>query len=302
MRITSSAIFKYQQQKSPKKDAPIHFGLCLLAAFVSGALFLFALAPYKIWAVGLLSALVLYALLLLQSSAWRAFGIGWAYGFGTWLTGGFWLYTSIHEYGHIPPVFAFLLIVVMASIMGLFHAVMAWLFVRFLGKQPLAFASLWVIQEWTKTWLLTGFPWLFIGYAFTESPWLASLAPVVGVFGVSFVAVLLASSVLEALRGRLGYLVVTAVLLVVSFALWLINPAWTRPTGERLSVSLVQGNIPQDLKWQSEYRLQTLDIYTALSQSEWGRDLVMWPEAAIPLYSDEAAPFISEMTHRALAN
>ncbi|HBH34769.1 MAG TPA: apolipoprotein N-acyltransferase, partial [Psychrobacter sp.] len=105
-------------------------------------------------------------------------------------------------------------------------------------------------QEWMKTWFLTGFPWLFVGYAFTEQYWLSSLAPVAGVFAVSFVAVLLATSLVDVFRKRAGYLVITALFLAVSIGLWLVNPAWTQPKQNtpNLKVSLVQGNIPQDRK------------------------------------------------------
>ncbi|MDO5651821.1 MAG: apolipoprotein N-acyltransferase [Moraxella sp.] len=305
MRITTTQIQKHsknQRKKYRTEDEILPLGASLLAALISGALFLFALAPYHIWGVALLSPLVLYALLLPAISGRRAFMLGWIYGFGLWATGAFWLYTSIHEYGAVPAWLAFIMIGMMAAVMGLFHAVMAWLFVRFLGKQPLAFASLWVLQEWLKTWLFTGFPWLFVGYAFTDVAWLSALAPVVGVLGLGFVVVLTGAALIDALRGKFGYLIISGFMLATSILLWLTNPNWTSPTGEKLSVSLVQGNIPQDLKWLTEYRLQTLDIYTSLSQNEWGRDVVIWPEAAIPILSDDAVFFVMDVAQLAKQN
>ncbi|SUD89709.1 Apolipoprotein N-acyltransferase [Psychrobacter phenylpyruvicus] len=205
------------------------------------------------------------------------------------MRGAFWLYTSIHQYGDIPAPLALLAIAVMGLGMGLFHGFLALIFNRFVGKQPLAFAALWVLQEWLKTWLFTGFPWLFVGYAFTEQYWLSSLAPVAGVFAVSFVAVLLSASLVEVFRKRAGYLVVTALFIAVSIGLWLTNPAWTQPkaNSENLKVSLIQGNIPQDLKWLTEYRYKTLEIYATLSSTEWDQDMVIWPESSIPMFQTE---------------
>lgn len=271
--------------------------LALLLALLSGAMFSFALAPYHLWVLAIVSPAFLYALLLNQSSAKRAFWLGEFYGFGTWAVGAFWLFTSIHDYGHVPNYVAFLLIGVMAAVMGLFHAVSCYLFVKFLGRQPLAFAALWVVQEWLKTWLFTGFPWLFVGYAMTEVAWLNGLAPVTGVLGLSFLAVLFGAALIELFRYRGSFMVIAFVLVVATVVLSVFRPSWTTPTGKSLQVSLVQGNIPQDLKWQAAYQLETLAIYAQLSQGEWGRDLVVWPEAAIPVFQDDAMPFIDQISN-----
>lgn len=272
-------------------------GTAVVLAWVAGAIFMLSLAPYGYWIIAFISPAALYALLLGPMSNKRAFIIGEAYGMGLWCVGAFWLYTSIHEYGDIAMPLALLAIAVMGLGMGLFHAVMALIFNRFVGKQPLAFAALWVFQEWLKTWLFTGFPWLFVGYAFTEQYWLSSLAPVAGVFAVSFVAALLSASLVEVIRRRAGYLVITALFLALSIGLWLVNPAWTQPkaNAENLKVSLIQGNIPQDLKWLTEYKYKTLEIYAQLSSTEWDQDLIIWPESSIPMLQTEAWPFINEV-------
>lgn len=288
---------------SVKSNFELPIGVTLILAWLAGAMFMLSLAPYGYWILALVSPAILYALLIPDMSGKRAFFIGEAYGMGLWCVGAFWLYTSIHDYGDTPAWLSLLAIAVMGICMGLFHGVMAWVFNRFMGKQPLAFAALWVVQEWLKTWLFTGFPWLFVGYAFTEQYWLSSLAPVAGVFAVSFVAVLLAASLVEVMRRKFGYLLITALFLLLSVALWLINPQWTKPKGTpNLTVSLIQGNIPQDLKWLTEYQKETLFIYARLSSTEWGRDIVMWPESSIPMFQTEAWPFITEMVKLAKAS
>lgn len=288
------------KKKSPKpkptpKKGELPFWLSLLVAMLAGLSFVFSLAPYGLWGVAILSPMILYGLLLLADKPVRAFLLGLAYGFGVWASGAFWLYTSIHQYGGVPAWLAVIMIGAMALAMGLFHAIMAWGFVKFLGKQPLAFASVWVVQEWLKTWLFTGFPWLFVGYAFTEVALVSPLAPIVGVLGVGFVVVLFSASLVELLRQKAGYLLIALGMLVCSAMLWLISPTWTTPTGEKLSVSLVQGNIPQDLKWLTEYKQETLEIYAELSQHEWGRDMVVWPEGAVTVFHDEALLVLNDI-------
>ncbi|WP_367107274.1 apolipoprotein N-acyltransferase [uncultured Psychrobacter sp.] len=289
-----------QKRLNPAKPKRLPLILTILIAWLAGAIFLFALAPYGFWPLAVVSPAILYALLLPKMSGKRAFIIGEAYGAGLWCVGAFWLYTSIHTYGGTPAWLALLMIAIMGLGMGLFHGFLALIFNKLVGRQPFAFAALWILQEWLKTWLFTGFPWLFVGYAFTEQYWLSSLAPVAGVFAVSFVAVLTAASLIELLRRRVGYAIASGVLLTISVALWLINPQWTKPKGTPdLSVSLIQGNIPQDLKWLTEYQVETLKIYATLTRSEWGRDIVVWPESSIPMFQTEALGFINEMVKMA---
>lgn len=283
-----------KSKKTPQKE-PIALPLGLIASVVAGLAFVFSLAPYGLWVVAILSPMVLYALLLMTHSTKRAFYLGLAYGFGVWASGAFWLYTSISLYGGVPSWLALIMIGVMALVMGLFHGLMSACFVQFLGRQPIAFASIWVIQEWLKTWLLTGFPWLFVGYAFTEVKFVSVLAPIVGVLGISFVVVLFSASVVELLRQKAGYLLIAVVMLILSSILYVVDPTWTKPTGEKLSVSLVQGNIPQDVKWLTEYQQETLDIYAETSQHEWGRDMVIWPEGAVTVFHDQASHFLMDV-------
>ncbi|MGL5252893.1 MAG: apolipoprotein N-acyltransferase [Moraxella sp.] len=272
----------------------------LILAWLAGAMFVFALAPYHIWGIALLSPMVLYWLLLPNMSNWRAFWLGEMYGMGLWSVGAFWLYTSIHTYGDTPAALALLMIGVVGLGMGLFHGALAVVFNRFVGKQPLSFAGLWVIQEWLKTWIFTGFPWLFVGYAYTEQAWLTSLAPLFGVLALSFVSVLLSASLIEVTRKKYHFFMLAALLLAVSILLWLINPTWTTAKATpKLNVSLVQGNIPQDLKWLQEYQIQTLAIYAGLSQTEWGQDIVVWPESSIPMFQTDAMPFINQIASTA---
>ena len=268
----------------------------LLIALGAGGIFSLALAPFYWWWLAILSPALLYATLS-KRSAKQAFFIGWSYGFGLWFVGAFWLYTSIHVYGDTSAVLSVFMIAIMALLMGLFTALQCWLYRRFFPETPLTFAPLWVFFEWAKTWVFTGFPWLFAGYAFTER-FLDHYAPLFGVFSVSFVVILIATALVEILRRRLFWAVPVAVLIAGAWAasfLQFVSPKTEKP----LSVSLVQGNIPQDLKWLTEYQLKTLQIYAQLTRSEWGRDLIIWSESSIPMFQSEIEPFLEAMAFQA---
>lgn len=296
MRTATNSI----RPKTTTRQLPLP--ISVMTALSAGAMFSLALAPYFIIPIAVLSPMLLYALLKKCDSPKRAFWLGELYGFGTWVVGAFWLYHSIHHYGGVPSWAAFVLIGVMSLIMGLFHALMAWAFVRFSAKQPISFAGFWILQEWLKTWVLSGFPWLFVGYAFTDISWLNGIAPIFGVFGLSFLAVFVGAAVIELFYRNIGHIIIGGMLTTAVIMVSLIGINWTKPTGKLTSVSLIQGNIPQDLKWQEGFGVQTLGIYAGLSQSEWGRDLVVWPEAAIPLFQDEASDHINALAKQANAD
>ena len=285
---------KLLNSSAQAKSLPLIFPL--LIALFSGAIFSYALAPFYYWWLALLSPALLYACLQ-KRSAKHAFFIGWAYGIGLWFVGAFWLYTSIHVYGDTSAFLSVLMIAVMAIAMGLFTAVQTWLYRRFFPETPLTFAPLWVLFEWAKTWVFTGFPWLFAGYAFTER-FLDSYAPLFGIFGVSFVVLLLACAFVEVLKKRLFWLIPSAILLAGA---WMASQLEfvTKKQTPALSVSLIQGNIPQDLKWLTAYQQQTLMIYLELSRSEWGRDLIVWPESSIPMFQTDIQGFLAGMDMQA---
>lgn len=267
-----------------------------------GALTPFAFAPYGLWPVALLT-IGLAGELLRGHTPRRAAWLGWCHGFGLWAYGTSWLYVSIHDYGYTPPWLAIPMVAALAGVMALFFALIGWLYAKLKLDRAalLTLPALWVLGEWLRSWVLTGFPWLFSGYAFIDTP-LAGYAPVLGVFGVSLIAVFSGQALFRTLaeRGQWPALAAVLALWLGGFALQFIN--WTHRTGDTLSVSIVQGDIPQESKWQLEWRDKTVEIYRELSKSEWGRDLVIWPEAAIPMFYHEAIDVLTEMQDNALTS
>ena len=159
-----------------------------------------------------------------------------------------------------------------------------------------SFSGLWVLQEWFRSWFLTGFPWLFVGYGAMGTP-LENIAPIAGVFGVSLVAVFLGTSLYVAVAHRSWQLLIPGV------AVFLVSLSASHLSSTRhermVSVSLIQGNIDQHEKWQPQNRWPIFDLYKNASKSEWGRDLVVWPEAAITLFPEQATDALRDLDRRA---
>ena len=290
---------------------PRRFALPLVAVAAGGVLPL-AFAPFGIWPLLLVSAGVLFWLLRRTQTGRGAFWRGWLYGVGKYGVGASWVYVSIHVYGSTAPWLAGLLVVLFVAGMAAFNGVLGWAFHRLVRAQDneigaaLTFTFLWTAMEWLLTWFLTGFPWLFAGYAFIDTP-LAGLAPVGGVLLVSFAAVLTASFAATvgdglvpsrraqwARSGVVSYvrwwiLAVPASIWIAAWALGSI--AWTE-RGETRTVALAQGNIPQSTKWTPEGVVLSRNRYRDLTASAGDADIVVWPEAAIPDYLRRTKPYI----------
>ena len=276
-------------------------------ALVLGALESLAFAPAAIASLGILCVAALWWLWQ-GATPRRSALIGFAFGAGLYLAGTYWLYISIHVFGKAPLALALLLMLGLVALMASYSAAVGWLVARFAPASRLAtlaalYPAAWVLMEWFRGWFISGFPWLALGYSQIDTP-LAGYAPLVGVYGVSLAAALTAGLGLALLVVRGGRMLFAAGFLA---ALWiggaLLRPiAWTEPTAAPLSVALVQGAIPQDLKWQEDNRAHTLEVYASLTQQALGARLIVWPEAALPLLYEAAVPYLTGVFKEAQAH
>ncbi|HHM04604.1 MAG TPA: apolipoprotein N-acyltransferase [Gammaproteobacteria bacterium] len=269
-----------------------------LAALLAGASLVFAYAPFGL---GLLAVPALALLFLLW---WlvpeRALRRGYAFGLGQFGAGVSWVFVSIYGYGGVNLPLSLFLTALFVAFLALFPAAagaLAGRFGRRRGAAPalaLVFPACWVLLEWCRGWFLTGFPWLLMGYSQLDLP-LAGWAPVLGVYGVSLTvalsAGLLAAAVLApSWRDRTWPVVAVAVLWLAGALM--AGVSWTQPHGRPLKVSLLQGNIPQELKWTFELRQPTLDLYAGLTRANWDADLIVWPETALPDFYHREQDFL----------
>lgn len=257
--------------------API---LCLIAGFVS----VFAFAPFGIWPLQILTQAVLFYLLSRETTLKRSLLLGWSYGFGCFVFGVYWPYVTMHDFAYMAPPLAGLAVALFALLLGAFTAIGAisgnWLRLRWQASNGLSllaiFPSTWALSEWLRDWLFTGFPWLSTGYAHTSAP-LAGFAPVIGVFGIGWIAAIIAGSVTLCLENRRA-LIVTFALLAAGVGLKTL--AWTHPSGQPITVRLLQGNVPQDEKFQAAHEHEMLTMYDDMLRAK-PADLIVTPETAI---------------------
>lgn len=274
-----------------------------LLAFVAGALAPLSFSPVDWWPLALVSAAILYVLLQ-NTTPRRAAQLAWCYGFGFFGVGASWVYVSIHDFGNAPPALAGVLTLLFVAGLALFTTLQGWVYRRF-GSSTypvLGFAACWVLGEWFRSWFLTGFPWLYLGSAHVTTL-LSGLAPLFGVFGISFVLALSAALLGECwLRFRTQRSwpalarshLPTALALLWFAAIVPRNVSWVEANGT-LDVALVQANIAQDLKFDPNEVANNLRTYTELSEPLWRNDLVVWSETAIPQIYDANSPIVESL-------
>jgi apolipoprotein N-acyltransferase len=206
-----------------------------------------------------------------------------------------WVYVSLHDFGGMPAALTVFVTFLLAAILALFPALAGWLstFVRpGFSRTVLMIPAAWTFCEWLRSWVFTGFPWLSLGYSQVPGSPLAGYAPVLGIYGVSFAMMVLAAAIAYPIgqpRARVSaknLIVLATTLLTLAIGWGLGQVRWTAPSGEPLAVSLLQGNIAQDIKWRTETVVGTLETYERLARAS--RDkLIVFPETALPLFLNE---------------
>ncbi|MCW4149369.1 apolipoprotein N-acyltransferase [Halomonas sp. 18H] len=268
-----------------------HPRLGYLAAVVAGVLTTLSAAPFMLWWLAPIAAGLMYAGLsesTPRQAAWR----GWYYGLGLFASGVSWVYVSIHDFGYTGVPLAIALTALFVAAMALFPAVSLGLYRRLIGPRldVITFAGAWVLGEALRTWLFTGFPWLLLGSGQVDSP-LAPWAPVGGAYLLSLVTALSGALGVQLLRRRWWCALPLA-------GLWLMPLAlpmhWTQPAGDPVRVALLQGNLSQHIKWTPQGQRTAIDTYLRQTRqlNSTPLDLVIWPEAALPMFEDRAAPII----------
>ncbi len=277
-----------------------------LTALLAGVASVAAFAPFGLYLLPVFTLALLFYLWVDRSPA-HAFRLGWLFGVGMLGAGVSWLHVSIDQFGNVGAGLAALATLLFVLLVAVFFG-LAGALSRLAGggsavQALLVLPASWIVAEWLRGHLLSGFPWLSMGYSQVDSP-LAGLAPVLGVYGVGLVLALSAGLLLLAVTsgrsasGRLRPLGALAALWVLGAALARVE--WGAPDGAPLRVSLVQANIAQASKWDPAMRLPTLQTYARMSRQRSDVDLIVWPETAVPdfLHRVEASflrPFADDL-------
>ncbi len=265
--------------------------LAPLLALVAGAVSVLGFAPLSLFPLTLLGIGVLAWCVTTADRARDAVLAGFAFGIGLFTCGIGWIYVALHTFGAMPAWLAAPVTLVFAAYLALFPSLAAGVTARFPKEvRWLAFPAAWALSEWLRGWLFTGFPWLSIGYSqVSVAGPLGGFAPVLGVFGVSFATALAGSAfakLMEPARRRIA-IACLAALAAIGYGLGAV--AWTSPLGAPLDVTLVQGNVAQDMKFREDTLIRTLVSYEeAVARAT--TPLVILPETALPLFLHELPP------------
>lgn len=264
-----------------------------ILAALGGVLSVAGFAPWNAFPLTILSLALLFHLFSRHNSPRDAAWLGFFFGLGMFGAGIGWIYIALHNFGDMPVLLALLatalfisFIALLPALVGYTHAktsLPAW------AKSTLLLPALWVTTELLCGYLFSGLPWLALGYSqVAESP-LLGYAPILGVYGVSLMVAM--SAGLLVLLAQQRWNSVGKASGIILLALWLGGAAlrpieWTQPAGEPVKVSLLQGNIAQDEKFDADRLVATLETYRRLIQGSDAR-LIVLPETALPLLRGE---------------
>ncbi|TYK64327.1 apolipoprotein N-acyltransferase [Colwellia echini] len=314
-------------------STPSHW-LC----FFSGFFLVFAYAPFSIWWLPLvLPSVVLYqirsAAPKLATKKLGLFALGW------FTSGISWVHVSIEQFGGMPLVFSLLLMLALCLYLSLFPALAGYLTAKISKTKQLnlwLLPSIWLFCEYLRSVVLTGFPWLSLGYSQIDSP-LASFAPVIGEVGITAIVLLIniclvklylvifskinlnnnaadvhisdsgianSSTSNNVAKHRLiSVSAPLAILIGITITSGILSQQhWTTLTGESTKVALIQGNITQSLKWQPDEEWPIMEKYLALTQLNSDADLIIWPESAITALEPTIQDYLSNVNQLALLN
>ena len=289
--------------------------------FLSGFLLVFAYAPFSLWWL----TLILPSIMLYQikdappKQAAKKIAL---FAFGWFSSGISWVHVSIDQFGGLPLIFSLLLMLALCAYLALFPTLAGYLTAR-VAKHGrvnlLLFPSIWLLCEYLRSVVLTGFPWLSLGYSQIDSP-LASFAPVIGEVGLTGIVLVIniclvkiycfyadiisnknQTSPVVLSRNSLA-LPLTLIISIMLTSVVLAKVSWTELTGKSIKVALIQGNIAQSIKWQPEQEWPTMLKYLDLTRVNYDADLIVWPESAIPALEPAVQDYLDTVNRSAILN
>jgi apolipoprotein N-acyltransferase len=272
-------------------------GLLLAAAFPTANISLLA------WV-----ALVPLLLAVRDQPVKNAFWLGGLMGIVFFAGTVHWVTNSVHFYGGIPIIPASLTTLLLCAYLALYPALFSGAAALLGRNHPSLFCiaspAIWTALELARTHVFSGFPWALIGYSQYRSLPLIQISDITGVYGVSFLIVLVNTAIAEFIKDRKQYRVIIIAALIMAFVVGYGFARLNSPEGPgTITISVIQGNIEQDKKWDPTYQAETIAVYEGLSREALKQrpDLVIWPETATPFYFNGNNPAdraqSSDLTH-----
>ena len=305
----------------------------ILLLVLFGSILPLSMAPFHFWPAGILSVGVFYVFIsggLNKNPSFKLiFFRSFSYGVGLYSVGASWIFVSIHRYGQASVELSLLLIILFILFLSFLFSLPFALYIKTAHTNKkhgavstpyvwaftslIVFPSLWVLGEWFRGWVFSGFPWLYLGYAHTDT-WLSGWGPVGGVLGLSWIVAFcsgilgllfqLRSQIiaLKSYNKKFFMLIVSSLILAIFFwlgGLYLQKIEWTQPTNKSISIGLIQPAISLWRSWDPSQLSNILSQYRKDTKKLLVNDLVVWPEAAIPRFQNEVADYLGSIEKEA---
>ena len=235
----------------------------------------------------------------LHSTPRQAWRHAFFFGVGLFLSGTYWIYVSVHVFGEAPLWIAVVLMLGLVAIMAAYLGAVGFLVARIAAGRAWRIAligpAVWTLIEWLRGWALSGFPWLSFGYGQIDGP-LAGWAPVLGVYGVSWMLLVSAAGFVPLVSGSGSRLAAVSLIALPWLTGWLLLlDDWTEPTSDVLTTTIVQGGVSQDRKWLPDQFVPTLRLYRGALIDAADSELVVWPEVAIPAVNTQIELYLDTL-------
>lgn len=277
----------------------------LLRAFFAGILVPFGFAPFHLPGLAILGIALFFAQLRLQTFK-QAFFTGLVFGLGFLGLGISWIYVSIHEYGHLNAVLSAFITLVFVFYLAIYLGLVALVYNRIAIRcnallTCFLFSSLWILGEYLRATIMGGFPWLLVGFGQIDTP-LGNLLPVIGVYGVGFLACLAATFLTMSTQTshRQRYLFIAAFVAILLTPSLLEQKSWTTTHDKQVSVGVIQANLSMRNKWDESLFWQLLDRYQrSVNKLINNKMLIVLPESAIPLPASYINDFLEAIHQKA---
>lgn len=277
-----------------------------IVAVLAGLLLPLSFSPFHYYPIAVISLALLF-ISWQDTSPKQAALRGFLFGLGFFGVGVSWVYVAIHDFGNAGIPLAVFLTSLFVSFLALYLAAAGWIVKKLTGRlfstvdYFLVLPITWLLFEWFKGWFLTGFPWLDVGVGQIDGP-LSGYIAIIGVLGVSLLTAFSAGLLVVSWQLRKAW----PIILIV--AIWaggfaLKSVSWTEKNGAEIKVSLIQGNIPQQIKWNPEQLFKTLALYQARTEQHWDSDLIVWPENAVTVFHHQVKElYLDPLAEQARAN
>ena len=263
-------------------------------SFIAGLSLVFAYAPFSLWWLPFI-IIPIWLTQLKNKTPKKAAQSGFIFGFGWFASGISWVHVAIDQFGGMPLFASIFLMLLLCLYLAIFPALSCYLTAKLTINKNFSlwlFPAMWMASEYLRGVLLTGFPWLSLGYTQLNSP-LKSLAPIIGEFGITCVILIVCVALVQLLKIKNYKLPCSVIATILVITVITHQYSWVSVTNKSVNVALIQGNIEQDIKWDQEQVWPTMLKYLDLSRLNFDADIIIWPESAITSLEPVAQEFLT---------